>query len=48
MAGQSDEMAPEQEPEEDEEVELGGDENLEEIVQSALDEVLNEKKKKLK
>lgn len=47
MADQSDQMAPEQEG--DEEVELGDDENLEEIVQAALEEVLvNEKKKKLK
>lgn len=49
MAGQSDEMAPEQEEDEtegDEEVELGDDESLEEIIQSALEEVLvNEKKK---
>lgn len=45
MADQSDQMAPEQEG--DEEVELGDDENLEEIVQAALEEVLvNEKKKK--
>lgn len=44
MADQSDQMAPEQEG--DEEVELGDDENLEEIVQAALEEVLvNEKKK---
>jgi hypothetical protein len=47
MADQSDQMAPEQEG--DEEVELGDDENLEEIVQAALEEVLvNEKKKKKK
>jgi hypothetical protein len=49
MADQSDEMAPEQEEDEmegDEEVELGDDDNLEEIVQAALEEVLvNEKKK---
>lgn len=48
MADQSDQMAPEQEEDDmegDEEVELGDDDNLEEIVQAALEEVLvNEKK----
>ena len=39
MADQSDEMAPEQEDD------LGDDENLEEMIQSALEEVLKSKKK---
>jgi hypothetical protein len=44
MADQSEEMAPEEAAEEDEEVELGDDENLEEMIAEEIAAALSEKK----